>query len=87
MKVEEGNRLFNLLINRQVIPDQSVLRELQQLLVYFNTVCTCVRCVSVSRVCVCEREREKYFVIRTSWEEVNSMEGNEETAGCGMLIQ
>ena len=52
MKVEEGNTLFNLLINRQVIPDQSVLRELQQLLVYFNTVCTCVRCVKVSCVCV-----------------------------------
>lgn len=55
VKVEEGNNLFNLRINRQVIPDQSVLRELQQLLVYFNMVCTCVRGVNVSRVCVREK--------------------------------
>lgn len=50
----------------------------QQLLVYLHTVYACVRaCVRVV----------PYFVMRTFLEEVNSMEGNEETAGCGMLIQ
>lgn len=84
--------MFNLQINRQVITDESVLREAQQLSVYLQyilySVYMCVNCAYVGKFCACVyvRQRNPYFV-RTSLEEVNSMEGNEKAAGCEMLIQ
>lgn len=47
----------------------------------------CENSLGILFVYVREEKTAPDFIIQTSLKEVNSMEGNEKTAGCGMLIQ
>lgn len=56
-------------------------------LVYIQWVDMCENSLDILFVYVREEKTVPDFIIQTSLKEVNSMDGNEKTAGCGMLIQ
>lgn len=47
----------------------------------------CENSLDILFVYVREEKTAPHFIIQTSLKEVNSMEGNKKTVGCGMLIQ